>query len=43
MALLPTTYQACRHVALATMSYCAQVQQVLQILELATVMEGSRA
>jgi HAD superfamily hydrolase (TIGR01509 family) len=39
MALLQTARQACRYVALATMSYCAQVQRVLGILELDTAFD----
>lgn len=34
MALLQAARHTCDHVALATMSYCPQVQRVLQILEL---------
>jgi beta-phosphoglucomutase len=34
MALLQTARQTCRHVALATMSHCPQVLQVLDILAL---------
>lgn len=34
MALLQTARQTCRHVALATMSHCPQVQRVLDILAL---------
>jgi len=39
MALLQAARQTCRHVALATMSYCAQVQRVLGILELDTAFD----
>ena len=39
MTLLQTARQNCRHVALATMSYCAQVQRVLQILALDTAFD----
>jgi HAD superfamily hydrolase (TIGR01509 family) len=39
MTLLQTARQNCRHVALATMSYCTQVQRVLQILALDTAFD----
>lgn len=39
MALLQTARQTCRYVGLATMSYCAQVQRVLGILELETAFD----
>ena len=34
MTLLQTARRVCRHIGLATMSHCAQVQRVLRILEL---------
>lgn len=34
VALLQAARNSCRHVGLATMSYCSQVRRVLQILEL---------
>ena len=39
MALLQVARQHCRYVGLATMSTCAQVQRVLQILELDTAFD----